>query len=67
MTNQQILWLWSKVKKYFNGVPDPDQYIWEIGDLWESIKERQDNREAFRMLVIFRNILDAASKEGVEL
>lgn len=67
MTNKQILWLWSKVEKYFNGVPDPEQYIWEMGELWEKIKERQDDKEALKMLAMFRNILDAAAKEGVSL
>lgn len=71
MSNNQILWIYKKVKPYLHGVPDPDQYIGEIGQLWESIKERSTNTEernrALQMLVMFRNILDAAAKEGVSL
>ena len=71
MTKKQYLWLWQKVKPFMSGHPDPDQYIWELGDLWEAIKRKSSNKDeaeqALHMLVTFRNILDAASKEGVEL
>lgn len=71
MSNNQILWIWKKVKKYFDGVPDPNEYIPELGDLWETIKKKSTNTEekgrALQMLVMFRNILDAAAREGEEL
>jgi len=71
MSNNQILWIWKKVKKYLDGVPDPNKYIPELGDLWETIKKKSTNTEekgrALQMLVMFRNILDAAAREGEKL
>jgi len=71
MSNKQITWIWSKVQKHFTGVPDPDVYVWELGELWETIKKKSHNSEeaqqAFRMLCVIRSILDAAAEEGVRL
>lgn len=71
MSRKQCLWIWSKIKPFMNGVPDPDHYIEPLGELWETIKKHSTNEEeaqqAFKMLVTFRNILDAAAKEGVNL
>ena len=71
MSNKQILYLWKKARPFFVGVPEPDKYAKPLGDLWEKIKANSTNeeeaRQAFRMLVTFRNILDAAAKEGEEL
>lgn len=71
MSRKQILWIYNQVKEYLHGVPDPDEYVEPLGKLWEKIKEKSTNKDeadqALRMLITFRNILDAASKEGVEL
>jgi len=71
MSRKQILWIYSQIKPFMHGIPDPDHYIEPLGKLWETIKEHSTNEEeaqqAFKMIVVFRSILDAASKEGVSL
>ncbi len=71
MSNKQILWLFHKVEPYLHGTPDPNKYIPELGNLWETIKKKSTNTEekgrALQMLIMFRNILDAAAREGEKL
>lgn len=71
MSNKQILWIYNNIKKYMEGVPDPDNYVFDLGNLWLRIKDNAKNKdeakEAFKMLCTFRSILDAAAEEGVKL
>ncbi len=71
MKNEQYLYLFKRIKPYLKGIPDPDEYVKPIGDIWDVIKSKSTNEEesktAFQVLCIFRRILDAAAERGIEL
>ncbi len=71
MNSIQYLFIYGKVKKYLEGVPDPVRFRHEIGQTWEKIKAKSHNEEesaeAFRMICMFANIIEAAAEKGVNL
>lgn len=71
MTDEQYLFIYDEVKKHLKGVPDPDKYMFDLGNTWEIIKahstDPEESQRAFETLCVFRRILDAAYEKGVKL